>query len=75
MQIWLHGLIKQILSVAEMIYVQGQVKLEKMGIELFINGKNSIYGVRNEKVYFNFFINPIDGMCSSIIFFWYLVIY
>ncbi len=40
MQIWLHGLIKQILSVAEMIYARGQVKLEKMGIELLKNDDN-----------------------------------
>ena len=40
MQIWLHGLAKQILSVAKTNYVQGQVRLERMGIELLKNDDN-----------------------------------
>ena len=40
MQIWLHGLAKQILSVVETTYTRGQIRLERMGIELLKNDGN-----------------------------------
>ncbi len=40
MQIGLNGLAKQILSVVETTYMRGQIRLERMGIELLKNDDN-----------------------------------